>query len=333
MLHRMSPPDDPARAEIPSSLAPMLATAGELPRDDAGWAFEMKWDGMRVLLRIEGGRVQATSRNGNDVTVRFPELRGLGEALGAVEAVLDGEVVALDDDGRPRFERLQPRIHVSAPAKARQLAATNPVVVMLFDVLWLEGHATLALPYRERRQLLERLGLSGPAWQTPPFHEGNGAAVLQTARELGLEGIVAKRIDSPYRSGQRSDAWRKVKVINSQEFVVGGWLQGNGRLARHLGSLLVGYYDHEGALQYAGRVGSGIDDATREVLETKLAPHRRATPPFGAVPRLPEPTWVEPELVVQVVFAEWTRVGSLRAPRFTGVRDDVEAQTVRREGR
>jgi bifunctional non-homologous end joining protein LigD len=332
MLHRMSPPDDPAREEIPSSLAPMLATAGELPRADAGWAYEMKWDGMRVLLRIEGGRLQATSRNGNDVTGRFPELRGLGEALGTVEAVLDGEVVALDDDGRPRFERLQPRIHVSVPAKARQLAAKNPVVVMLFDVLWLEGHSTLALPYRERRRLLERLQLGGPAWQTPPFHEGNGAAVLQTARELGLEGIVAKRIDSPYRPGQRSDAWRKVKVVNSQEFVVGGWLHGNGRLAGHLGSLLVGYHDDDGTLQYAGRVGSGIDDAARELLERELGRRHRTTSPFSAIPpRLPDPNWVEPELVVQVVFAEWTSVGSLRAPRYTGTRGDVDPRTVVRE--
>ncbi len=287
MLHRMSPPDDPARDDIPSTLAPMLATAGELPRDDAGWAYEMKWDGMRVLLRVAGGRVRGTSRTGNDVSARFPELRGLGEALGSVEAVLDGEIVALDDAGRPRFERLQPRIHVSAPAKARQLAASNPVVVMLFDVLWLEGHATTGLPYRERRRLLERLQLAGPAWQTPPSHDGDGAAVLRTARELGLEGVVAKRIDSPYRPGERSDAWRKVKVTTGQEFVVGGWLPGKGRLAGRLGSLLVGYHEPpDGALRYAGRVGSGIDDATRTTLETALRSRHRDTSPFTDPPRL-----------------------------------------------
>ena len=332
MLHRMSPPDDPERADVPSNLAPMLATAGDLPRDDTGWAYEMKWDGMRVLLRVEGGRVQATSRGGNDVTGRFPELRGLGEALGSVEAVLDGELVALDDAGRPRFERLQPRIHVASPAKARQLAASTPVVVMLFDVLWLDGHATTALAYRERRELLERLGLAGPAWQTPPSHDGNGAAVLRTARELGLEGVVAKRLDSPYRPGERSQAWRKVKVTNGQEFVVGGWLAGNGRLAGRLGSLLVGFHDDPaGGLRYAGRVGSGIDDATRAALEAALAPRRRDTSPFTDVPRLPDPVWVEPELVVEVVFAEWTSIGSLRAPRFRGVRDDKDPRAVRRE--
>ena len=331
MLHRMSPPDDPAREDVPAKLAPMLAVSGDLPRDDRGWAYEMKWDGMRVLLRVEGGRLQATSRNGNDVTARFPELRGLGEALGTVEAVLDGEVVAFDEAGRPRFERLQPRIHVAAPAKARQLASENPVVVMLFDVLWLEGHATIALPYRERRRLLERLALAGPAWQTPPTHEGDGAAVRRTAEELGLEGVVAKRLDSPYRPGERSDAWRKVKVTNGQELVVGGWLAGKGRLAGGLGSLLVGYYDDGGGLRYAGRVGSGIDDTTRGTLEAALADERRATSPFEHAPRLPDPVWVEPTLVVEVEFAEWTSVGSLRAPRFKGVRDDKDPREVRRE--
>ena len=332
MLHRMSPPDDPARDDIPSTLAPMLAMAGELPRDDAGWAYEMKWDGMRVLLRVAGGRVQGTSRTGNDVSARFPELRGLGEALGSVEAVLDGEIVALDDAGRPRFERLQPRIHVSAPAKARQLAASNPVVVMLFDVLWLEGHATMGLPYRERRRLLERLQLAGPAWQTPPSHDGDGAAVLRTARELGLEGVVAKRIDSPYRPGERSDAWRKVKVTTGQEFVVGGWLPGKGRLAGRLGSLLVGYHEPpDGPLRYAGRVGSGIDDATRATLETALRSRHRDTSPFTDPPRLRDAAWVVPTLVVDVVFAEWTSVASLRAPRFRGIRDDIDPRSVVRE--
>jgi bifunctional non-homologous end joining protein LigD len=332
MLHRMSPPDDPARAEPPSTLAPMLATAGELPRDDDGWAYEMKWDGMRVLAWVEGGRARLTSRNGNDVTDRFPEVRGLGEAMGAIEAVLDGELVALDDAGRPRFERLQPRIHVSSPAKARQLAAQSPVVVMLFDLLWLEGHPTMDRPYRERRELLERLELAGPAWQTPPTHYGDGAAVRRTATELGLEGVVAKRVDSPYLPGQRSPAWRKVKATAGQELVVGGWLPGKGRLAGRLGSLLVGYFDDDGALRYAGRVGSGIDESTRDDLEAALAGRRRDASPFDATPRLPDPVWVEPEVVVDVGFAEWTSAGSLRAPRFRGIRTDTDARDVVREG-
>jgi bifunctional non-homologous end joining protein LigD len=333
MLHRMSPPDDETRTAVPADLTPMLAVAArELPDDDGSWAYEMKWDGMRVLLTVEGGRVRLTSRRNNDVTERFPELRGVGEALGSVEAVLDGEVVALDASGRPSFERLQSRMHVASPAKARQLAAHNPVAVMLFDVLWLEGHSTLALPYRERRRLLEGLAPGGRAWQTPPTHPGDGAAMLRAARELGLEGVVAKRLDSPYLPGVRSDAWRKVKVTAGQEFVVGGWLPGKNRLAGRLGSLVVGYHQEpRGPLRYAARVGSGISEAARVELEAALATRRRATSPFSDAPQLVDPVWVEPELVVEVAFQEWTTIGSLRAPRFRGIRDDKDPSAVVRE--
>lgn len=334
MLHRMSPPDDPTHTAVPTDLAPMLAVAGDLPTDDDQWGYEMKWDGMRLLATVEGGRVRLTARRGNDVTDRFPELRGLGEAMGAREAVLDGEVVALDDAGKPSFERLQPRIHVASASKARQLASQVPLALMLFDVLWLEGHLTITLPYRERRQLLEQLELAGPHWQTPPTTYGSGARVLQTAEELGLEGVVAKRVDSPYRPGQRSDAWRKVKVTAGQELVVGGWLTGKGRLAGHLGSLLVGYHDNgDERLRYAGRVGSGIDESTRAQLEATLTPRRRDTSPFVDTPRLPDPVWVEPQLVVEVGFHEWTTAGVLRAPRFRGIRDDKDPREVVREGR
>jgi bifunctional non-homologous end joining protein LigD len=332
MIHRMSPPDDPTRTAMPTDLAPMLAVARTLPRDDDGWVYEMKWDGMRALLSVEGGRVRIRSRRGADITDRFPELRGLGEAMGTTEAVLDGEIVALDASGRPSFERLQGRIHVSSPAKARQLAATDPVAVMLFDVLWLEGHSTLALAYHDRRALLERLALAGPRWQTPPGRAGDGAAVLRAAQELGLEGVVAKRADSPYRPGQRSDGWRKVKVTAGQELVVGGWLHGNGRLAGRLGSLLVGYHEEPGgALRYAGRVGSGVNETTRAELESALTTRRRATSPFTDPPRLPDPVWVDPDVVVDVVFHEWTAAGSLRAPRFRGIRGDKDAREVVRE--
>jgi bifunctional non-homologous end joining protein LigD len=333
MLHRMSPPEDPTQTPVPTDLAPMLAVAATtLPADADRWGYEMKWDGMRVLATVEGGRVRLTSRRGNEVTDRFPELRGLGEAMGARAAVLDGEVVALDDRGRPSFERLQPRMHVSSPAKARQLAAQSPVALMLFDVLWLEGHLVIDRPYRDRRQLLEGLQLAGPQWQTPPTTDGDGTRVLDTAQELGLEGVVAKRVDSPYRPGERSEAWRKVKVTTGQEFVVGGWLAGNGRLAGRLGSLLVGYHDGPGGpLRYAGRVGSGITESTRAELEALLAPRRRDQSPFVETPRLPDPVWTEPDVVVEVGFHEWTSAGVLRAPRFRGIRDDKDAREVVRE--
>jgi bifunctional non-homologous end joining protein LigD len=286
---------------------------------------------MRVLIVVEGGRVSLTSRAGNDATGRFPELRALGEALGQTEVVLDGEIVALDARGVPSFEVLQPRMQAGSAAAVRKLVPERPVVCMLFDLLWLDGHSTCELPYHERRALLERLALTGPAWQTPPASVGNGDAVLATARELGLEGVVAKRLDSTYRPGRRSDAWRKVKVTAGQELVVGGWLGGNGRLEGRLGSLLVGYHGDDGELRYAGRVGSGIDEARRLDLERCLGPLSRDTTPFASVPRLPSPRWVEPALVVEVEFHEWTSAGILRAPRFKGLRDDKPPTEVVRE--
>ena len=182
MIHRMSPPADPTREPVPHDLRPMLATAAEdLPLDEENWAFEMKWDGMRVILVIEAGQLTLTSRLGNDATSRFPELRALGDALAQTDVVLDGEIVALDDNGRPSFEQLQPRMQVGSASVARKLAAERPVVCMLFDVLWLDGHSTCELPYTDRRKLLEGLALAGPTWQTPPTTIGDGEAVRSAA--------------------------------------------------------------------------------------------------------------------------------------------------------
>ena len=289
----------------------MLAVpATDLPPDDARWAYEMKWDGMRALVGVERGDVWATSRAGNDATARFPELAGLADALGDLDALLDGEIVALDDAGVPRFERLQPRMQAGSAAAIRRGIADQAVVYMVFDVLWLDGHSTCELPYTDRRAVLERLGLAGPAWQTPPTAYGTGARALETAQQLGLEGVVAKRRDSTYLPGKRADAWRKVKPTRGQELVVGGWLPGAGRLEHRLGSLLVGYHDMEDGhdvLRFAGRVGSGINGLQRDRLETQLRPwrasdvalRRRAPPPRcrlgrtrdggrGRVPRVDE---------------------------------------------
>jgi bifunctional non-homologous end joining protein LigD len=315
----------------------MLAVPSKvLPPDDGTWAYEMKWDGMRALVGIEGGTVWLTSRAGNDATDRFPEIAPIADALGGVDALLDGELVALDDRGVPSFERLQPRMQAHGRAAVRDRATTQPVVLMVFDVLWLAGHSTCELPYRERRELLDRLELVGPSWQSPPTTYGvlggaTGDAVLETSRALGLEGVVAKRVDSPYRPGRRSDSWRKVKTTLGQELVVGGWLPGAGRLEGQLGSLLVGYHDAAGDLRFAGRVGSGIDADARDQLQCALAPLRRDRSPFITTPRLPSPQWVDPELVVEVVFHEWTCQGVLRAPRYRGLRDDKAAADVVRE--
>ncbi len=331
MMHRMSPPADPSREPVPHDLKPMLATASDaLPLDQANWAFEMKWDGMRVIIVVEAGQITLTSRLGNDATSRFPELRALGDALAQTDMVLDGEIVALDDHGRPSFEQLQPRMQAGSASVSRRLAADRPTVCMVFDLLWLDGHSTCELPYRDRRALLEKLALSGPTWQTPPTTIGDGDAVYAAAQELEMEGVVAKRLDSTYQPGRRSDAWRKVKTVKGQELVVGGWLPGAGRLDGRMGSLLVGYYE-DGTLHYAGRVGSGLDERKRSVLEAKLAPLARDTSPFEQTPRLPAPHWVEPELVVEVGFQNWTSAGILRAPRYRGLRDDKDPSEVVRE--
>ena len=316
----------------------MLATPSKvLPPDDDRWAHEMKWDGMRVLAAVEGGRLRVTSRAGNDATERFPELAGLPEALGC-DAVLDGEVVALGPDGVPSFELLQPRMQARGATAVERARAAQPVVCMWFDVLAFDGHDVTPLPYSERRSLLDRLELAGPHWQTPPAATGDGQAALAAAEQLGLEGVVSKRLDSPYLPGRRSDAWRKVKVSAGQELVVGGWLPGKGRLDGRLGSLLVGYHDHDPdtgtaphELRYAGRVGSGIDDRTRAMLEHTLRSLTTDRSPFVDAPRLPGAVWVAPETVVQVRFHEWTGAGVLRAPRFQGLRDDKPATDVVRE--
>ena len=328
--------------DAPQAWSPMLATPSkDLPPEAPGsgrrWAHEMKWDGMRVLATVEGGRLRVSSRAGNDATERFPELADLPATLGC-DAVLDGEIVALGADGIPSFERLQPRMQARGASAVQRARATQPVVCMWFDVLAYDGHDVTALPYTDRRALLERLELAGPHWQTPPAATGDGHAALAAAEQLGLEGVVSKRLDSPYLPGRRSDAWRKVKVSAGQELVVGGWLPGKGRLDGRLGSLLVGYHDGvsdtgtaPGELRYAGRVGSGIDDRTRLALEDALRTLTVDRSPFVDAPRLPGAVWVTPEIVVQVRFHEWTGSGVLRAPRFQGVRDDKPASEVVRE--
>jgi bifunctional non-homologous end joining protein LigD len=203
MIHRMDPPEDPDREPMPERIEPMLARTGPLPRDDENWAYEIKWDGVRAVGYAAGGRVRLASRNGRDITPRYPELRELGRALAGREAVLDGEVVAFDEEGRPSFQRLQGRMHLTSEHTVRRLAQSEPVAYMIFDLLWLDGHSLMHLPYTERREKLLELGLQGPTWQTPANHVGDGAALLEATRARGLEGIIAKRLDSAYTPGRR----------------------------------------------------------------------------------------------------------------------------------
>jgi ATP-dependent DNA ligase len=211
---------------LPTGLRPMLATAGTLPTDDDAWAYEVKWDGVRALVAVDGGRLTITSRNGNDVTSSYPELADLGRQLGSTSALLDGEVVALDPAGRTDFGRLQSRMHVARPSAA--LRRDTPVQLLLFDVLHLAGASLLERPYDERRAALEGLGVQGEHWSVPPAFLGGGAAVLEATRAQGLEGVVAKRRSAPYLPGRRSDDWRKLKHVHRTSAVVAGWKPGEG---------------------------------------------------------------------------------------------------------
>jgi bifunctional non-homologous end joining protein LigD len=333
MIHRMDPPQDPGREPMPEQLAPMLASASEaLPHDDGRWGYEIKWDGVRMIAFVSGGTVKLQGRRLLDATARYPEIRGIGDVVSSHEVVLDGEVVALDDEGRPDFGLLQRRMNVSEGAALRRVVREVPIVYMLFDLLYLDGHLTTDRPYTERRRLLEGLSLSGASWQTPSYHVGDGAALLDATRARGLEGLVAKRLDSVYRPGRRTASWVKVKNVNRQELVVGGWLPGQGGRAGRLGALLVGYY-RDGELRYAGRVGSGFTDQELDRLDALLGPLARSTTPFSPPPDLPQEVarhgrWVEPTLVAEVAFSEWTHLGTLRAPRYKGMRSDVDPRSV-----
>jgi len=331
---------DEADQGLPRGLRPMLATAGPLPAGQPGWAFEMKWDGQRALCYVTGDRVRVVSRTGRDITAGYPELAGLAAAVraaGAERAVLDGEIVALTGTpGRPSFEALQQRMNLGAADDVRILAARVPVTYLAFDLLSLNGHALLDLPWDQRRGLLDELRLQGRAWQAPPAFTTQAARDVQAASlQQGLEGIVAKRQSGRYEPGRRSSSWVKVKNVRRQEAVVGGWQPGERGRSGQLGSLLIGVYDEPGTgLAYAGHVGTGFTRPTLDLLARRLAPLRRSTSPF--VTQVPPEharfaVWAEPVLVVEVAFTEWTTAGRLRAPSYKGLRDDKEPRDVIRE--
>jgi bifunctional non-homologous end joining protein LigD len=321
MIHRMDPPADPAAEPMPDQVAPMLATAGKLPsgREEDRWGFEIKWDGVRAIAHSEPGRLRFHSRNLNDITPRYPELSRLNRALSSHRAILDGEIVAFDADGRPSFGALQGRMHLTSESQIRRLAKSNPVSYVIFDLLWLDGHSLMREPLSERRAALEALGLDGERWQTPPQVVGRGAEVLAASAAQGLEGILAKRLDCPYEPGRRSRAWIKVKNTRREDVWIGGWMPGEGRRRERIGALLVGLPDAEGGLAYAGRVGTGFTEDELDRLGALLAPLRSERSPFSGkgVPRGAQ--FVVPTLRCEVEFVEWTKDGRLRAPSYKGL--------------
>jgi len=327
---------------------PMLATPGELPpaADDGAWAYEMKWDGVRAIGYLDGdGGLRLVSRNDRDISHSYPEVTDAVAALGSRvgPAIVDGELVTFDERGRTSFERLQERMHVRDTAVARRLAGELPVVYLVFDVLEdaVDGkrRSWLDRPYDERRERLDELaaaGLDGPAGsacRVPPALTGAGSDVLAASLEAGMEGIVAKRRDARYLPGRRSPAWRKVKNFRTQEVIIAGWRPGTGRRAGGIGSLIMAVNGPEGLL-YSGGVGTGFTEHMLADLARRLTPLERGTPPFDYdLPRdqTRNAHWVEPELVGEVNYAEWTTDGRLRHPSWRGLRPDKAPADVERE--
>ncbi|MFD5870491.1 non-homologous end-joining DNA ligase [Streptomyces sp. NPDC060322] len=306
--------------------APMLATPGHLPPAavDEQWAYEVKQDGQRAMAYLPGdGTVRLLARSGADITPAYPDLAALGPALGGVPAVLDGEIVALDDQGRSDFERLQQRMGLSgSPAKAAHAARRVPAHLVLFDALFLRGRSLTPLPYTERRAALEALGLDGPRWSAPSVVVGHGEEALAMTREAGLEGVVAKRLSSTYEPGVRARTWIKIRHARTVDVIVGGWVPGRGRLGGLPGALLVGER-HPGGLRYAGSVGTGWSDAERTRLAELLRVAAVDTCPFDETPPVAGAHWVLPRLVGEVRYATRTKAGRLRQPSWHRLRPDL----------
>ncbi|MER6463230.1 ATP-dependent DNA ligase [Streptomyces sp. NPDC001288] len=305
----------------------MLATAGALPpaAQDDRWAYETKQDGQRAVVYLPGdGTVLVRARSGEEITAAYPELSPLGGVLGRVPAVLDGEVLALDEHGRADFQLLQSRMGLAhAPARAARMAARVPVHLVLFDVPHLAGRPLLRVPYAQRRTRLAELGLDGPHWSTPGALVGHGAEALRATREHGLEGLVCKRLDSPYEPGTRSRAWIKIRNIRTEDVIVGGWLPGKGRLTGLPGAVLVGQRSADGRLRYVGGVGTGWSEAERTELAALLRAATTDACPFDPVPAVPGTRWVTPRLVGEVGYSTRTRSGLLRHPSWLRLRPDL----------
>ncbi|WP_246274129.1 non-homologous end-joining DNA ligase [Phytohabitans houttuyneae] len=310
-------------------LRPMLATLGELPAG-GGWSYEFKWDGVRAIVYVEGGQVRVLSRNDRDVAASYPELGVLPERLPAGPVVLDGEIVALDESGAPSFARLQQRMHVREPAPA--LLRRVPIKLYVFDLLHLGRRSTVKQPYQRRRELLDGLGLQDDLVRTPPYWAGDsGTDLMAAAADQGLEGVVAKRLDSPYQPGARSRLWIKTPRNATTEVVVCGWTPGSGRRSGVIGALLLGAYDADRRLVYIGKVGTGFTHRMLVDLGERLDRLRRDDPPFdGPVPRpdARDATWVEPALVGDVAYRTVSPDGRLRHPAWRGLRSDKEPHQV-----
>jgi bifunctional non-homologous end joining protein LigD len=321
-------PDAPA--EMPTLVEPMLATLGSLPTDGE-WGYEFKWDGVRAIAYVDGDDLRLVTRNNVDVTQTYPELGAMRAVLAGRRAVLDGEIVALGRAGVPSFAALQQRMRTPVPTAVAVRA--KPVRFYLFDLLYLDGTDLTPLPYVERRDALQRLNITGEPVDTPPYWTGDaGPALLDAAKELRLEGVIAKQLASPYQPGRRSSAWIKAPLVNTAEVLVAGYKTGGRRRSTTIASLLVGMYDANDRLSYVGQVSTGFNEEALRDLQQRLEALRQPDSSFDtAVPRQHgrQAEWVRPVLVGDVTFRSWTPDRRLRQPSWKGLRPDRNATDVR----
>lgn len=308
-------------------IKPMMAMLARAPFDSPDWSFELKWDGVRVIAFVGDGAVRLQSRNLRDVSRQYVEMQELAGLVDARQAILDGEVVTLRG-GKPSFELLQTRMHVVGPSPA--LLRSAPVEGVFFDLLYLDGLPLVNLPLVERQRRLFAVLRTSEAVHHTQVVEGTGVAYFEAVRQMGLEGIVAKRKDSKYEIGRRSPLWQKIKAVSTQYCVVGGYTLGTGAISGLLGALRLGVYEG-GELRYAGKVGTGFTDRQRREILEMLRPITIRQSPFTPDPRIRDITFVEPRYVVEVSYLEWTRDGKLRHTAFRGFRPDVAPEDCVRE--
>lgn len=325
-------------------LKPMLAKAGSLPiANESEYGFEIKWDGIRTMFYLQENQYKLMSRNLKDITSQYPELIELANEVSNnhTEMILDGEIVAFDSAGLPSFSRLQHRMGLSNDRIITEMVKKIPVHYIIFDIISLDNNLLVTKPYTERQNILASLMLKGTYWQTPGYHLSEGQNMLAASRQLGLEGMIAKRLDSAYHPGKRTGDWLKIKNQHRQELLIGGWVPGQGNREGKIGALLIGYYDMtpeeakarnvSQQLLYAGKVGTGFTQATLLTLAKLLTPLQRESNPFSQAIPVKDAHFVEPLLVGEFEFTEWTPNHTLRHPSFKGLRNDKDPRQVIRE--